>query len=103
MSKTPDSQEGTNNKVTMPDPGTHPLMEEPPPIKGYRTLSNAELEMINDLKELGEQIGSYVESLEDPQTVGLPNVDRRWVAIGKTHLQQGMMALTRAVARPESF
>jgi len=29
--------------------------------------------------------------------------DGRWVAVGKTHLQQGLMALTRAVAKPEFF
>ncbi|WP_423815292.1 DUF7681 family protein, partial [Pseudomonas viridiflava] len=27
----------------------------------------------------------------------------RWIAIGKTHLQQGLMCLTRAVAKPEFF
>ena len=29
--------------------------------------------------------------------------DRRWITVGKTHLQEGLMALTRAVARPETF
>ena len=27
----------------------------------------------------------------------------RWVAIGKTNLQAGLMALTRAVAQPNAF
>jgi hypothetical protein len=29
--------------------------------------------------------------------------DGRWIAIAQTHLQQGLMALTRAVARPDGF
>jgi len=31
------------------------------------------------------------------------NVDQRWVSIGRTQLQLGIMALVRAVARPSSF
>jgi hypothetical protein len=30
-------------------------------------------------------------------------LDQRWVNIGKTDLQKGLMALTRAVAQPEFF
>jgi hypothetical protein len=30
-------------------------------------------------------------------------IDQRWVAIAKTHLQQGFMAATRAIAQPEFF
>jgi hypothetical protein len=29
--------------------------------------------------------------------------DQRWLAIGATQLQQGFMALTRAIAKPEFF
>lgn len=34
---------------------------------------------------------------------GSPFTDPRWLAIGQTHLQQGLMAITRAVARPDGF
>ena len=78
-------------------------MSKTPEIKGYRQLSADELEMINDIKFLGEVIESHVNALENPDNVGLPDVDQRWVAIGKTHLQQGLMALVRSVARPEGF
>ena len=30
------------------------------------------------------------------------DIDGRWVSIARTHFQQGFMALTRAVTRPES-
>ena len=30
-------------------------------------------------------------------------LDQRWVSIGATELQQGLMALTRAIAKPTFF
>ena len=64
-----------------------------PIIKGYQELSSEDLQAINDLKELENSLGSVVESLSG---------DPRWRAIGRTHLQQGFMALVRSIARPES-
>ena len=33
----------------------------------------------------------------------MPDMDARWAAIAKTNLQQGFMALTRSVAKPDFF
>lgn len=66
-------------------------------IKGYRELSEAEIEIMNRIKEKGAEVGELLEWLS------VVDVDPRWVAIGKTHLQQGFMALTRAVAKPDFF
>jgi hypothetical protein len=68
-------------------------------IKGYRDLSQDEIDAMNAIKEKGEEVGTLVEALFSSPS----DLDRRWVAIGQTHLQQGFMALVRAVARPESF
>lgn len=70
----------------------------PLPIKGYRNLTESEISLINKLKELGIVLGIQVDEL-----YLTPGVDQRWTSIGKTHLQEGMMALIRAVARPETF
>ena len=67
-------------------------------IKGYRELSQTEIDAMNTIKELGIELSKIVEALES----GIDN-DQRWVAIGKTHLQQGLMALTRAIAKPTFF
>lgn len=67
-------------------------------IKGYRELNENEISLMNGIKELGPLIESVVEELR-----GEPEVDQRWVAVGVTNLQQGLMALTRAVARPDFF
>lgn len=67
-------------------------------IKGYRDLSEAEIALMNEIKAKGAELGDLVAKLRD--TEGL---DQRWVSIGATDLQTGLMALTRAVAQPTSF
>lgn len=67
-------------------------------IKGYRELSQEEIDLMNNIKTLGATLGELVEILGN--TEGL---DKRWVAIGKTELQQGLMALTRSIAKPDFF
>ncbi len=67
-------------------------------IKGYRELTEAEIQLMNDVKELGEHLGALVAAMK--QT---PDLDQRWISIGATDLQTGLMALTRAVARPTTF
>ena len=67
-------------------------------IKGYRELNEAEIAAMNDIKEAGQALGALVDKLQSDR-----GLDQRWVSIGRTHLQQGLMALTRAVAQPTFF
>lgn len=67
-------------------------------IAGYRELNEPELDNINAVKDLGLVIGDLVDDLRLNQ-----NADQRWCSIGQTHLQQGLMALTRAIAKPDFF
>lgn len=67
-------------------------------IKGYRDLTQDEIDLMNLVKKAGEEVGTMVESV-----MGLPDIDQRWVSIAQTHLQQGFMALVRSIARPTSF
>lgn len=67
-------------------------------IKGYRDLSASEIAAMNEIKRHGEELGALVEKLR-----GVEGVDQRWVSIGATDLQTGLMALTRAVAQPTTF
>jgi hypothetical protein len=53
---------------------------------------------VNDIKAKGSELASFFATLEVD-----PAIDKRWLAIAKTDLQKGMMALVRAVARPEGF
>lgn len=67
-------------------------------IKGYRDLTKEEIATMNAIKEQGIVLGKLIESLRS-----MPEQDQRWVSIAETHLQQGIMAAVRAVAKPESF
>lgn len=67
-------------------------------IKGYRDLSQVEIDLMNEIKTKGAELGTLVEKLRS--TTGL---DQRWVSIGATDLQTGLMALTRGVAQPTTF
>lgn len=78
-------------------------------ISGYRELNEDEIQLMNAIKNLGPILQEVIKAVErsieaDNVNHGSPDAEAyRWVSIGKTHLQQGLMALTRAVARPEFF
>ena len=67
-------------------------------IKGYRDLSQKEIDLMNEIKAKGVELGDLVAKLR--ATDGL---DQRWVSIGATDLQTGLMALVRSVAKPDTF
>lgn len=67
-------------------------------IKGYRELSQAEIDLMNEIKSKGAELGELIAKLR--ATEGL---DQRWISIGATDFQTGLMALTRGVAQPTFF
>ena len=67
-------------------------------IKGYRELTQEEIDAMNEVKAMGIKLSELVEKLENNK-----DLDQRWIESGKTDLQKGLMALTRSIARPEFF
>lgn len=82
-----------------------------PAIKGYRNLSADEVALMNEIKAAGEQLRDLVNRVQihinNQPAPAVPHSQvtnpGRWASIGQTDLQQGLMALTRAVAQPTSF
>lgn len=74
-------------------------------IKGYRDLSQSEIDAMNRIKELAEQVGALCRSFDGPVSGpdGAFFPDARWRAIAETQLQQGFMSLTRCIAQPTTF
>lgn len=83
-------------------------------IKGYRDLSQEEIDLMNKIKALAEEVGELIAELqlkveedyfrfdvEDTDTTYLDAM--KWVSDGKKDLQLGFMQLVRAVAKPQSF
>lgn len=69
-----------------------------PALTGYRQLTENEVALMNLIKSHGESLRILIDDV-----VREASPDPRWVNIAQTHLQQGLMALTRAVAKPTSF
>lgn len=82
-------------------------------ITGYRELTQVEIDLINRIKKAGSEIDSLILDCRGHDVDEGKNGNRehdevldeasRWRSIAKTNLQQGLMALTRSVAKPESF
>lgn len=77
---------------------------EQPKITGYRQLNEQEASLMNEIKDHGVMLGQLVDRLRavTRDTHGYA-LDQRWVSIGATDLQTGLMALVRAVAQPTTF
>lgn len=67
-------------------------------VTGYRRLNQEEIDLLNEGKRLANTVGEFVERLQE-----MPEIDKRWLAIGRTQLQQGFMAVIRSIAKPTSF
>jgi len=67
-------------------------------IKGYRELSQVEVDAMNAVKEKAAEVGELIRELQDNSSL-----DQRWVSIAKTDLQKGFMAATRSIAKPDFF
>jgi hypothetical protein len=79
-------------------------------IKGYRELTEEEIAVMNEIKEKGAEFEELIQRLYQglgTRLVGYVDSNEleseRWINLGKDHIQQGLMALTRAVARPDFF
>lgn len=101
-------------------------------IDGYRELTQADIDMMNKIKAFGPlmeellaEVGAFTAESHNPPLTkadaqadfdGRPRPDfnmtraridraqpERWAAIARTHFQEGLMALTRAVAQPTFF
>lgn len=92
-------------------------------LTGYRTLTQVETDLINEIKAKGVELGVLVKKLfdhtrqqiADANALGTESGDftefqrltdaepHHWVSTGATNLQLGLMALTRAVAQPTTF
>lgn len=95
-------------------------------INGYRELSQVEIDLMNRIKAHAEATRELVLAVRETATASLPALQTlapgepqemvmgaiygghddgpfRWVCLADDHLQQGFMALTRAVAQPTTY
>lgn len=74
-------------------------------IKGYRDLTQEEIDLMNEGKALAEQVGAFIDKLKfKPNSTEIrTDLDQRWVSEAKTDLQKGFMSAIRAIAQPTTF
>lgn len=66
-------------------------------IKGYRDLTQAEVDAMNSVKVLEADIAALWKQLGE-----LPGVDKRDLALARTHFEDACIRSVRAIARPVS-
>ena len=86
-------------------------------IKGYRELSQEEIDLMNEIKIKGQELLELLNDVnthlsnqhglsfkDDAERQRLSQSDPyKWFQVSETHFQQGLMALTRSVAQPTTF
>lgn len=69
-------------------------------VKGYRTLSPAEIDMMNVFKAISRE---FLEKLAVVQGAHDTTPDDcRWLALARTSMQTACMQACRAVAKPDN-
>ena len=76
---------------------------KPLPVSGYKPQSQATVDLVNKNKQLEEIALRQLDLLATLTAVnGEPiTIDKRWLAIGRTHLEQAFMAVNRSVFQPQ--
>lgn len=65
------------------------------PVEGYRAQTVTAVEAVNANKRFEETLLRLLDDL-----AANPDVDKRWLATGRTDIEKGFMAVNRAIFRP---
>lgn len=70
---------------------THPGL----PVAGYRPQTAEAVQLVNRMKAAEEQLLRELDGMAADL-----NIDKRWLAIGRTGIEQAFMAINRSVFQP---
>ena len=65
------------------------------PVKGYQAQTSRNVDLVNSNKLLEEQCLQVLDQLAT-----FDDVDKRWLEIGRTNLEQAWMAINRSIFKP---
>jgi hypothetical protein len=68
---------------------------DPLPVSGYTTQPQSAVDLVNSNKELEEIVLRRLDALAQQ------GVDGRWLAIGRTHIEEAFMAINRSIFKPQ--
>lgn len=69
---------------------------DPLPVAGYVSQGSEAVDLVNRNKIAEERVLRILDEL-----ASRPDIDKRWLAMGRSHLEQGFMAINRAVFQPK--
>lgn len=69
---------------------------QPMPVAGYTAQSDDIIKTVNENKQLEETVLKQLDVLK-----ARADVDQRWLAIGRTHIEEAFMAINRALFKPQ--
>jgi hypothetical protein len=72
-------------------------MASPLPVSGYKAQPQEVIDAVNGFKADEERV---LRKLDDLRESCAASVDQRWLAIGRTQLEQAFMAINRSLFRP---
>lgn len=78
------------------EPSKITYVDRPTPVAGYRELTDHEKDVVNRTKAVEDEVAAWWGEVVDL----VPEIDRRWMAVARTHFQEGFSAVVRAVTRP---
>ena len=73
-----------------------PEDHKPMPIPGYTAQADENVQLVSVNKVLEERVLRQIDFIQS-----LSDIDKRWVDIAREHIEQGFMALNRAVFQPQ--
>lgn len=82
-----------------------------PGLKGYNRFGEETIERVNRFTDLANELGDMITELshlpaadQDPAAEFVDGtIDMRFLNIGKTDIQKGVMMVKRAIMQPDNF
>jgi hypothetical protein len=69
---------------------------KPLPVSGYSPQSQGAVDQVNLNKAMEEEVLKRLDAMDQ-----WADIDSRWLAIGRTHIEQGFMAVNRSIFKPK--
>ena len=70
------------------------------PVAGYKPQDAAKVALVNRNKAAEERVLRILDELSDRALLVDPPIDDRWLRAGRISIEQGFMAVNRAIFQP---
>ena len=72
------------------------MSENVKPVIGYSHQSETNRDLVNRAKIMEETLLRFLDDV-----ARVEGIDPHWLAIGRTHIQQGFMGIVRGISNPQ--